>query len=247
MDLVLTTDTHVPARARQLPAELLGAIGAADVVFHAGDWVDEATLDLLAGRARRLVAVHGNNDGPGLRARLPEVAWAEVGGVRFAVVHETGAARGREGRCEERFRGVDVLVFGHSHIPWDTTAARGAAAAQSRVAHRPAPAAVLHLHDGDRGGRRPLGRRPAPAAAPPARAEPGPRRSTRRYARDGAPTAGLRPLPHRPAHRGGTAPLGPPRPARPAPDMAPHRVARRTPAAGGARHRGRCGTAPGPC
>jgi putative phosphoesterase len=125
VDLVLTTDTHVPARARQLPAELLGAIGAADVVFHAGDWVDEATLDLLAGRARRLVAVHGNNDGPGLRARLPEVAWAEVGGVRFAVVHETGAARGREERCQERFRGVDVLVFGHSHIPWDSTAAGG--------------------------------------------------------------------------------------------------------------------------
>jgi uncharacterized protein len=125
VDLVLTTDTHVPARARQLPAELLEAIDAADVVFHAGDWVDEATLDLLAGRARRLVAVYGNNDGPGLRTRLPEVAGAEVGGVRFAVVHETGPARGREERCEDRFGGADVLVFGHSHIPWDTTAASG--------------------------------------------------------------------------------------------------------------------------
>jgi putative phosphoesterase len=125
VELLLTTDTHVPKRARHLPAQLLAAVEAADVVFHAGDWVDEATLDLLAARAGRLVAVYGNNDGPGLRARLPEVAQAEVAGVRFAVVHETGPAQGRERRCAERFRGADVLVFGHSHIPWDTTAPGG--------------------------------------------------------------------------------------------------------------------------
>jgi putative phosphoesterase len=125
VNLLLTTDTHLPTRARRLPAELLDAIDAADVVFHAGDWVDEATLDLLADRAGRLVAVHGNNDGPALRARLPEVARAEVAGVRFAVVHETGAARGREERCERLYADADVLVFGHSHIPWDTTAAGG--------------------------------------------------------------------------------------------------------------------------
>ncbi|SEN93046.1 metallophosphoesterase family protein [Actinacidiphila rubida] len=125
MRLLLTSDTHVPRRARRLPAELLAAIDAADVVVHAGDWVDEPTLDLLESRARRLVAVHGNNDGPGLRARLPEVARAEVAGVRFAVVHETGQAAGREERCARRFDGSDVLVFGHSHIPWDTTAASG--------------------------------------------------------------------------------------------------------------------------
>ncbi|CAG7645135.1 metallophosphoesterase family protein [Actinacidiphila bryophytorum] len=125
MKLLLTTDTHVPRRARLLPEQLLSAVDAADVVFHAGDWVDEATLDLLLARSRQLVAVHGNNDGPALRARLPEVARAEVAGVRFAVVHETGGARGREERCERQFADTDVLVFGHSHIPWDTTSAGG--------------------------------------------------------------------------------------------------------------------------
>jgi uncharacterized protein len=123
--LLLISDTHVPRRARRLPDQVLAEVDRADVVFHAGDWVDAATLDLLAGRARRLVAVHGNNDGPPLRDRLPEVARAVAGGVRFAVVHETGDARGREARCAERFPGVDVLVFGHSHIPWDSTAANG--------------------------------------------------------------------------------------------------------------------------
>ncbi|NUP30769.1 MAG: metallophosphoesterase [Streptomycetaceae bacterium] len=123
--LILTTDTHIPRRARVLPELLLEAIGAADVVVHAGDWVDEATLDLFTSRARRLVAVYGNNDGPELRARLPEVARADVGGLRLAVVHETGAAAGRERRCAARFPDTDLLVFGHSHIPWDTTAPGG--------------------------------------------------------------------------------------------------------------------------
>ncbi|WP_437024367.1 metallophosphoesterase family protein [Streptomyces sp. enrichment culture] len=125
MRLLLMSDTHVPRRAKALPAPLLDEIPRADVVVHAGDWVDEATLDLLESRSRRLLAVYGNNDGPGLRTRLPEVAFAELAGLRFGVVHETGPAKGRESRCAARFPDLDVLVFGHSHIPWDTTAATG--------------------------------------------------------------------------------------------------------------------------
>jgi uncharacterized protein len=125
MRVVLTADTHVPKRARDLPASLWQAIEAADVVVHAGDWVDVALLDQFEARAARVVGVYGNNDGPPLRARLPEVARVELAGVRLAVVHETGPAAGRERRCAQRFPDVDVLVFGHSHIPWDTVAPGG--------------------------------------------------------------------------------------------------------------------------
>jgi uncharacterized protein len=123
--LVLTADTHVPGRARDLPEPLWRAVEAADVVVHAGDWVDVALLDRVQARAARLVAVYGNNDRPPLRARLPEVARVELNGVRLAVVHETGPAGGRESRCMRRFPDCDVLVFGHSHIPWDSTAPNG--------------------------------------------------------------------------------------------------------------------------
>jgi putative phosphoesterase len=125
VSLVLTSDTHVPARARDLPHALWTAIEAADVVVHAGDWVDVALLDELERRSRRLLGVHGNNDHGPLRSRLPEVARAEIEGVRVAVVHETGDRTGREARCAARFPDTDLLVFGHSHIPWDTTAATG--------------------------------------------------------------------------------------------------------------------------
>jgi len=119
------SDTHLPKRAKELPAPLLAELPHADVVIHAGDWVDVATLDLLESRSNRLLGVYGNNDGPALRARLPEVARAELEGLRLGVVHETGAAQGREHRCAARFPDLDVLVFGHSHIPWDTTAPTG--------------------------------------------------------------------------------------------------------------------------
>ncbi|MEU6776092.1 metallophosphoesterase [Streptomyces sp. NPDC046759] len=125
MRLLLMSDTHLPKRAKRLPDALLAELPRADVVFHAGDWVDTATLDLLESRSRRLIGVYGNNDGPELRARLPEVAYAELDGLRFGVVHETGPAQGREARCAARFPDLDVLVFGHSHIPWDTAAATG--------------------------------------------------------------------------------------------------------------------------
>ncbi len=55
--MVLVADTHLPTRARELPAEVWGAVEDADVVVHAGDWVAESLLDEFESRSRRLLAV----------------------------------------------------------------------------------------------------------------------------------------------------------------------------------------------
>jgi putative phosphoesterase len=123
--LLLLADTHLPRRARDLPAEVWRAVEEADLVVHAGDWVDVRLLDELEARSARLVACWGNNDHGELRKRLPEVARVEVEGLAIGVVHETGQAKGREERMSEAYGDLDVLVFGHSHIPWDTTTATG--------------------------------------------------------------------------------------------------------------------------
>ena len=122
---LVLSDTHVPQRARALPPAVWAAVDEADLVIHAGDWNALPLYEELTARAQRLLAVYGNNDGPDLRAVLPEVAEATIDGVRVAVIHETGDAKGREARMEARFPDADVLVFGHSHIPWDTRTARG--------------------------------------------------------------------------------------------------------------------------
>jgi putative phosphoesterase len=123
--LLLIADSHIPKRARDLPARVWGEVAEADVVVHAGDWVAPELLDELEARAARLVACWGNNDGPALRARLPERADAMLGGLHLTVVHETGAAANREARMSRLYPDSDVLVFGHSHIPWDTTTETG--------------------------------------------------------------------------------------------------------------------------
>jgi uncharacterized protein len=123
--LLIIADTHVPKRARALPTEVWRAVDEADLVVHAGDWVDVRLLDELESRSRRLLAVFGNNDHGELRERLPEVAREEVDGVRIGVVHETGPAKGRDDRMSAEHPDLDVLVFGHSHIPWDTTTGTG--------------------------------------------------------------------------------------------------------------------------
>lgn len=123
--LLLLADTHVPKRARDLPPEVWRAVDEADLVVHAGDWVDVRLLDELEARSRRLVACYGNNDHGVLRERLPELARVEVEGLALGVVHETGQAKGREERMSREHPGLDVLVFGHSHIPWHTTTGTG--------------------------------------------------------------------------------------------------------------------------
>jgi putative phosphoesterase len=125
VELLLIADTHVPTRARSLPPAVWEAVARVDVVVHAGDWVVPSLLDELQERAARLVACWGNNDGVELRRRLPERADVTLDGLRFTVVHETGSSGGRDARMARLYPDTDVLVFGHSHIPWDATAATG--------------------------------------------------------------------------------------------------------------------------
>jgi putative phosphoesterase len=122
--LLLISDTHIPGRARRLPDAVLREADAADLVIHAGDWVAASVLDELEGHAE-VLGVFGNNDGADLRARLPEIARRTIDEVRLAVIHETGPAQRRETRMDSAFPDTDVLVFGHSHIPWDSTTPKG--------------------------------------------------------------------------------------------------------------------------
>lgn len=122
---MVISDTHIPGRARDLPAAVWAAVDEADVVIHAGDWVSLPFFETVSERAARLVGVYGNNDPEPLRRLMPETARVELGGLRVAVIHDTGPAVGRDRRCAGGFADCDVLFFGHSHIPWDTTAPNG--------------------------------------------------------------------------------------------------------------------------
>lgn len=119
MLVVVLADTHIRAGTqRRLPPEVLDVLPEAGVIFHAGDLVTASVIDELRAYAP-VHAVLGNNDvEPALRA-LPTTVQVEVEGVRIAMIHDSGASKGRDARLRRRFPDADVVVFGHSHIPWN--------------------------------------------------------------------------------------------------------------------------------
>jgi putative phosphoesterase len=123
-DIVVLADTHIHrGSARRLPPAVYSALEQADLILHAGDVVTGALLEELAGFAPTL-AVLGNNDGE-LAGQLPEQRLFTVEGYQVAMVHDSGARKGREARLRRRFPTADLVVFGHSHIPVDATGLDG--------------------------------------------------------------------------------------------------------------------------
>jgi uncharacterized protein len=117
MILAVLADTHVRAGgSTRLTERAWEVVRGSDVVLHAGDVVDDFLLDAL-GAIAPVHVVRGNNDMT--LAALPETLELQLDGVRVAMVHDSGVARGRETRMRRRFPNADLVVFGHSHIPWD--------------------------------------------------------------------------------------------------------------------------------
>jgi uncharacterized protein len=46
----------------------------------------------------------------------------DLGGLRAAMIHDSGPAARRTARMRRRFPGADLILFGHSHIPLDQSA-----------------------------------------------------------------------------------------------------------------------------
>ena len=116
--VVVVSDTHIRRGGkRRLPDSAYAHLERADRILHAGDIVVGDVLDELRGFAP-VTAVLGNNDIE-LTGLLPETVVEEIGGVRVGMVHDSGPSAGRAGRMRRRFPDADVVVFGHSHIPWN--------------------------------------------------------------------------------------------------------------------------------
>ncbi|NAS26256.1 YfcE family phosphodiesterase [Herbidospora sp. NEAU-GS84] len=116
MKIVVLSDTHAPRFWKACPPRVAGHLRGADLILHAGDVCVGGVLDELAAYAP-VHAVKGNNDGPDVHA--PETLELDLGGLRVAMIHDSGPAKGRLARMRARFPDADLVVFGHSHIPLD--------------------------------------------------------------------------------------------------------------------------------
>ena len=149
--LAIISDTHLPRGNRALPRACVERLAAADLIIHAGDLTAAPVLAEIR-RFGEVLAVAGNRDDPELTATLPETLELEIESSHIAVIHDSGAARGRTARLQRRFPQADLVIFGHSHIPWhvrDPTSGRQLFNPRQPDRQAP-PAAVHHGLGGDR-------------------------------------------------------------------------------------------------
>ena len=102
----LISDTHGLVRP-----EALAALAGVERVLHAGDVGRHEVLDALA-RIAPVLAVRGNVDHGPWAAALPPHLTTEIGGVRIHILHIL-----EDLSLDPVAAGVDVVVYGHSHVP----------------------------------------------------------------------------------------------------------------------------------
>lgn len=123
--VALVSDTHIPARAAEIPGFVEQEVEDADVVVHAGDFDSQDAYDTVRDLVDgEFVAVRGNMDPVNLGLPAVETLWVED--RQFVVVHGSGPLSGYEDRVlqtvrEERDQQDAVGVSGHTHDLTDRT------------------------------------------------------------------------------------------------------------------------------
>lgn len=118
MKIAVLSDTHL-REGQSLPRWVWEQCENVDCIIHAGDVVNSNLLSDLK-QIAHLEVVQGNCDGWEL-ASLPEKKVVYCGEVRIGITH---GAYGKGHTTPERAYNmfdkdtVDVIIFGHSHIPY---------------------------------------------------------------------------------------------------------------------------------
>jgi putative phosphoesterase len=115
--IAIISDTHLPRGERSLPEGCTRWLRQADLILHAGDFSTAAVFGQLSALGPPLRGVHGNVDEPALQHLLPATLELDVEGVKIAMLHDAGVARGRMARLRRRFPSATAVIFGHSHLP----------------------------------------------------------------------------------------------------------------------------------
>ena len=115
MKIGVLSDTHLHQVTRKFQDIYEGCLSDMDLILHAGDVVTPDVIDFL--NAKSFHGVAGNMDPPILHEILPAKKVLEIAGYRLGLIHGWGPAEGLEDRILSVFSDVDIIVYGHSHVP----------------------------------------------------------------------------------------------------------------------------------
>jgi len=117
MKVVILSDTHI-CKGKTLPGLVWEELTDADMILHAGDVVSDSILQDIALLAP-LVAVKGNCDW--FISDLPDKAIVDCENIKVGLIHGfEGEGKNALERAYNSFinENVDIIVFGHSHMPY---------------------------------------------------------------------------------------------------------------------------------
>ncbi|MCQ4085399.1 metallophosphoesterase [Saccharibacillus sp. JS10] len=117
--IVVVSDTHMPRMAKSLPSELIEELEKADLIIHAGDWTKPDVYKLFEAYAP-IESVAGNNDGDEIIEKFGYHRIIEIGSIRIGLTHGHIGRRSTPDNAASVFQNeqVDLIIFGHSHIPF---------------------------------------------------------------------------------------------------------------------------------
>lgn len=107
-------DTHIPVVAEKLPDKVFSLFRGVDLILHTGDLVTLKVLDSLS-KLSKTIAVQGNMDYLDVRDALPVKTVVEAGKFKIGLIHGWGPSWGLVDRIKGEFKGVDAVIFGHTH------------------------------------------------------------------------------------------------------------------------------------
>ena len=116
MKIGVISDTHLRGPSRFLEKTVEEHFSDVDLILHAGDLTALEVLSVF--KEREVIAVAGNSDSFDVKKRLPVKKVVTANHFRIGLAHGWGFPLGLERKVTPIFRGVNCIVFGHSH--WAT-------------------------------------------------------------------------------------------------------------------------------
>lgn len=117
MRIAVLSDTHL-REGKSLPGFVWEQLNQIDMILHAGDLTHMGLLEEMSCLAP-VRAVRGNCDG--WNVSLPDRDIIECEALRIGLIHgDSGKGKSTPERAFLAFKDtpVDLIVFGHSHIPF---------------------------------------------------------------------------------------------------------------------------------
>ena len=121
MKIGVISDTHIPINCENISDKIKKCFKGVDMIIHAGDITELSVLEELALITPNIVAVCGNMDSAPVKSKLPLKKIVNAGKFKIGIIHGSGAPRELSERMAAEFKKVDVIIFGHSHIPVNET------------------------------------------------------------------------------------------------------------------------------